>query len=81
MTNEARRAAEVRDSEISGRVMKALQDLPDEQRRPIELAFFKGMTQCEIAQTLNLPLETVKTRICTGMKTLRSGLKIKLQVF
>ncbi len=81
MTNEARRGAEVRDSEISGRVMKALQDLPDAQRRPIELAFFKGMTQCEIAQALNQPLEAVKNRICIGMKTLLSGLKIKLQVF
>jgi RNA polymerase sigma-70 factor (ECF subfamily) len=46
--------------------------LPSEQRQLIELAFFMGMTHMQMAEQLNLPLGTVKTRLRSGLKKLRS---------
>ena len=57
------------------RVRSALAALPDEQRRPIELGFFGGMTHDEIARRSELPLGTVKTRIRAGLKKLRVSLE------
>ena len=50
---------------------KALEAIPQEQRRMIELAFFKGYTHREIAELTRLPLGTVKGRIRIGMEKLR----------
>lgn len=50
---------------------KALSTLSEEQRRAIELAFFNGLSQNEIALELNEPLGTIKTRIRNGMLKLR----------
>lgn len=47
--------------------------LPDEQRQPIEMAYFWGMTHSQIAARLELPLGTVKTRIRLGMEKLRAA--------
>ena len=58
-------------SEQRGLVSEALAKLPDEQKRPIMLAYFDGLTQSEIATRLNAPLGTVKTRMRTGMIRLR----------
>lgn len=57
------------------RARQALEHLPPEQREPIELGFFGGATQEQIARQTGLPLGTVKTRIRTGLRRLRSMLE------
>jgi RNA polymerase sigma factor (sigma-70 family) len=52
-------------------VQEALQHLPDEQREAIELAYYGGFTQSEIAQRLDQPLGTIKSRMFTGLRRLR----------
>ncbi|MEX2235937.1 MAG: sigma-70 family RNA polymerase sigma factor [Dehalococcoidia bacterium] len=52
-------------------ILKALATLPLEQRQAIEFAYFKGLTQQEIASGLNQPLGTIKTRIRLGMQKLK----------
>jgi RNA polymerase sigma-70 factor, ECF subfamily len=56
-------------------VHSALDRLPDEQRRCIELAYFEGLSQSQIAQRLDAPLGTVKSRIHLGMSKLREALQ------
>ncbi len=57
------------------RVRAALAQLPDEQKHVLALAYFQGLTQSQIAETLDLPLGTVKTRIRLGMQKLRELLQ------
>ncbi len=52
-------------------VRKALEVLPAEQKLAIQLAYFGGLTQQEIAEKLSTPLGTVKTRIRLGMQKMR----------
>jgi RNA polymerase sigma-70 factor (ECF subfamily) len=52
-------------------VLAALANLRPEQREAIELAYFRGMSQSEIASELQQPLGTIKTRIRLGMMKLR----------
>lgn len=58
-------------SERRDRVLAALSQLPEAQRQVIELAYYKGLTQSEIAAQTNLSLGTVKTRIRLGLSKLR----------
>ena len=62
------------DSERQRVVKRALDTLPADQRVLIEQAYFLGLTQSELAERFQLPLGTVKTRIRTGMMTLREQL-------
>jgi RNA polymerase sigma-70 factor (ECF subfamily) len=55
-------------------IAAALGEIPDEQRILIEQAFFQGYTQSELAARFKLPLGTVKTRIRTGMLSMRKNL-------
>ena len=57
-----------------GKVRGALGQLPQDQRKLLEMAFFEGMTHSEIAAKTGEPLGTVKTRIRSGLLALRKAL-------
>lgn len=53
------------------KVREALDQLPDDQREALRLAYFRGYTQAQIAEALQQPLGTIKTRIRLAMQKLR----------
>jgi RNA polymerase sigma-70 factor (ECF subfamily) len=61
--------------EDAEKIRSVVAALPADQRRAIELAFFSGLTQDEIAKTLQEPLGTIKARIRRGMLKLREKLE------
>jgi RNA polymerase sigma-70 factor (ECF subfamily) len=61
------------------RVRQELTSLPQEQRQVLELAFFEGLTQREIAERTGIPLGTVKTRTLLAMKKLRTVLRVEIR--
>ena len=61
------------------RLRQEMLELPSEQRQVLELAFFKGMTQSEIAGDTGIPLGTVKTRTLLAMKKLRKALSTEIR--
>ena len=56
------------------RILAAMASLPPDQRRAVELAFFSGLSHSELAERLQLPLGTVKTRLRSSMLKLRESL-------
>ncbi|MGC1419022.1 MAG: sigma-70 family RNA polymerase sigma factor [Acidimicrobiales bacterium] len=65
---------EVWDLSIAHHVARALDELPVEEREAITLAYFEGHTYVQVAQLLNQPEGTVKSRIRNGMQRMRSAL-------
>ena len=62
-------------SQQAARVREAMTALPVEQRTAVELAYFEGLTQTEIAERTQTPLGTVKTRIRTALTSLRRSVR------
>jgi RNA polymerase sigma factor (sigma-70 family) len=61
--------AGLRDRRVA--VQAALQQLPDDQRQALELAYYGGYTQSELAERLGVPLGTIKSRMFAGLNGLR----------
>jgi RNA polymerase sigma-70 factor (ECF subfamily) len=62
-------SAEVREERR--RVQAALAQLPPDQREALELAYYGGLTQSELAERLGVPIGTIKSRMFTGLSKLR----------
>jgi RNA polymerase sigma-70 factor (ECF subfamily) len=60
-------------NEMAARVRAALRALPEAQRLAMELAYFEGLTQSEIAKRTGDPLGTVKTRLRTALASLKTA--------
>ncbi len=66
-------AEEAERNNMMERARAAIQLLPGEQRKTLEMAFFDGLTHSEIAEVTGDPLGTVKTRIRSALLTLRKA--------
>jgi RNA polymerase sigma-70 factor (ECF subfamily) len=66
---------EVARADDAKAVRAAMDDLSREQREAIELAYFGGLTQTEIATRVGIPLGTVKSRVRLGLAALRRTLE------
>jgi RNA polymerase sigma-70 factor, ECF subfamily len=71
-------AQQAEDSDVAFRVHRALEELQPREREVIELAYWSGMSQSEVAEYLHLPLGTVKTRTRSGLARLASVLEGEL---
>jgi RNA polymerase sigma-70 factor (ECF subfamily) len=67
---------DVEHSERRRLVMEALAELPHEQREALELGYFGGLSQSEIAERTGQPLGTIKTRMRLAMQKLRERLSL-----
>lgn len=67
-------AAQIERDRVMEKVREALGDLPAEQQRSVEMAFFEGLTHSEIAARTGEPLGTVKTRIRSALMSVRKAI-------
>ena len=67
-------AERISEAECGVRVRKALDALPPNERRALEMAYFQGMTQAEIADELGTPLGTVKSWCRRGLLAMKTSL-------
>ena len=68
-------AEDITSSDTRALMAKVISSLPEAQQQVIDLAFFRGMSQREIAAHTNIPLGTVKTRLELGLKKIYDSLK------
>lgn len=68
-------ANEIERNSLMEKVRSVLRDLPEEQQKSLELAFFEGMSHSEIAEKTGDPLGTIKTRIRLGLISMRKALQ------
>jgi RNA polymerase sigma-70 factor, ECF subfamily len=71
-------AQQAETSDVAWRVHRALEELQPREREVIELAYWSGMSQSEVAEYLHLPLGTVKTRTRSGLAHLATVLEGEL---
>jgi RNA polymerase sigma-70 factor (ECF subfamily) len=64
---------------VAWRVHRALEELPDTEREVVELAYWSGMSQSEVAEYLHIPLGTVKTRTRSALARLAGLLEEELR--
>jgi RNA polymerase sigma-70 factor (ECF subfamily) len=69
-SGEAGPSERAEQSWTSWRVHRALEELPETERIVLELAYWRGLSQSEIAERLRIPLGTVKTRTRSGLRRL-----------
>ena len=67
-------SSDIERSRMMDKVRRVLKDLPREQQKSVELAFFEGLSHSEIAARTGDPLGTVKTRIRSALLTLRKAI-------
>ena len=66
---------DIEASDVRKMLRRIIAGLPPAQQQAIDLAFFKGMSQREIAAHTNIPLGTIKTRLELGLKKISDGLR------
>jgi RNA polymerase sigma-70 factor (ECF subfamily) len=71
-------AQQAETSDVAWRVHRAMEELQPREREVIELAYWSGMSQSEVAEYLHLPLGTVKTRTRSGLAHLATVLEGEL---
>jgi RNA polymerase sigma-70 factor (ECF subfamily) len=69
-TSEPGPSDRAESSFVSWRVHRALEELPDKEREVVELAYWSGLSQSEVAEFLHIPLGTVKTRTRSALSRL-----------
>ena len=76
LASESDPAMDAESAERRKLVLAALEELPAEQRETLELGYFAGLSQSEIAERTGHPLGTIKTRMRLAMQKLRGSLQV-----